>query len=67
MSVLEFKDNLLKKITIDRLAFQVISSLKTLDPPPKVDRDTMKRLLEFSPYQYRLERDLDLYIKPGVS
>jgi hypothetical protein len=62
-----FKDNLLKKITIDRFARQVISSLKVLDPPLKVDRDTMKRLLEFSPYQYRRERDLDLYIKSDVS
>ena len=64
---MSFKENLSKKITIDRLARQVINSLKVIDPPSKVDKDTMKRLLEYSPYQYRRERDLDLYVKPGVS
>lgn len=64
---MSFKDNLLKKITIDRFARQVINSLKPLDNTPGVDRESMKRLLEFSPYQYRRERDLDLHIKSDVS
>ncbi len=62
-----FKDNLKKKINIDKMALQVIGSLKPIDNTPKVDKDTMKQLLEFSFYTYRRERDLDLYIKPDES
>jgi len=59
-----FKDNLLKKISIDQTAAQVMASLKRVVDIPKIDKAAMQRLLEFSPYDtYRHERDLDLHIK----
>ena len=61
---MSFKDNLLKKITIDQAAAKVISSLKKTADISSIDKEAMKRLLELSPYDtYRRERDLDLYIK----
>jgi hypothetical protein len=57
-----FKENLLKKIELERLAGRVIASIGTGQVPPKIDRESMKLFLEMSPYKYRNERDLDLYI-----
>jgi len=59
-----FKDNLLKKISIDRNAAQVMASLKRVADIPKIDKAAMHRLLELSPYNTcRHERDLDLHLK----
>jgi hypothetical protein len=60
---MSFKADLLKKLTIDRLAAEVIGSLKPLETIPAVDKVAMKRLLEFGGYRHRRERDLDLYLK----
>jgi len=60
-----FKENLLKKIEIDRIADQVGRSMrpgKSSDSPVRIDLASMKSLLEMGPYQHRRERDLDLYI-----
>jgi len=56
-----FKENLLKKIEINRLADQVRASWKPMDPPGRIDKDAMKALLDMTPLTYRQERDLDLY------
>ncbi|MEJ2041278.1 MAG: hypothetical protein P8X55_20470, partial [Desulfosarcinaceae bacterium] len=59
---MSFKDNLLKKIKIDRLAEKVRHSLGApADSPRRVDRETMKTLLSMGPFRHQQERDLDLY------
>ncbi len=60
---MSFKENLLKKIKIDKLATEVIASIGPPDSSRKVDKDKMRRLLEMSPYTYKRERDLDLYLQ----
>ena len=60
---MSFKDNLLKKININRTAKKVISSIGPPDSERKTDKATMQRLLEMSPYSLHKKRDLDLYIK----
>ena len=63
---MSFKENLKTKIRIDRLAKQVGRSFRVVDGISKVDRDAAKQLLSFSPYRYRRERDLDLYVDTGA-
>ena len=60
---MSFKENLLKKIKIDRMSKLVLNSIGTPDSGKKIDKETMRELLEMSPYKFRQERDLDLYIK----
>ncbi|MGD2271756.1 MAG: hypothetical protein PVI06_15245 [Desulfobacterales bacterium] len=62
---MSFKENLLKKIEIDKLADEVFKSIGPPGSGRKIDKDAMKRLLEKSPYRYRRERDLDLFVQPG--
>ena len=58
-----FKKNLLKKIQINRLSRKVLQSIGPAESGLKFDKDVMRSLLEMGPYQYRKERDLDLYIE----
>jgi len=60
---MSFKDNLLKKININQLSGKVLASIGSAESGLKIDKDAMRSLLEMSPYQYRKERDLDLYIQ----
>jgi hypothetical protein len=60
---MSFKENLLKKIKIDRLAAKVISSIGPAESGGKVDKDAMRKMLEMSSYQYQKSRDLDLYVE----
>ena len=60
---MSFKENLLRKIEIDRLAARVIASCGTAQARRPVDKEAMRRLLEMSTYKYQRERDLDLYVK----
>jgi hypothetical protein len=60
---MSFKENLLTKIKIDKLANKVIASIGPAESGRKVDKDAMRGLLELSPYQYQKSRDLDLYIE----
>jgi hypothetical protein len=60
---MSFKENLLRKIELARLASQIIASMGTGPARHPVDKEAMRRLLELSSYQYRQERDLDLYAK----
>jgi hypothetical protein len=60
---MSFKDNLLKKIQIDKLADRVLSTIGPVDSGKKVDKQAMRKLLEMGPYETREERDLELYIK----
>ncbi len=60
---MSFKENLLKKIKIDRMSKIVLNSIGSIDSGKKIDKETMRELLEMGPYKFRQERDLDLYIK----
>jgi hypothetical protein len=60
---MSFKENLLSKLKIDRLAADVIDSLGPAESGRKVDKDAMRRLLEMSPYRHHKIRDLDLYVQ----
>ena len=60
---MSFKETLLTKIKIDKLAEKVIASIGPAESGRKVDKDAMRSLLELSPYQYQKTRDLDLYVE----
>jgi hypothetical protein len=60
---MSFKENLLAKIKIKRLAAKVIESIGPAESGRKVDKDAMRSLLNMSPYQYQKARDLDLYVE----
>lgn len=60
---MSFKENLLQKINIDKMAKQVIASIGPPESGRKVDKKTMRSLLEMASYTYRRKRDLDLYIE----
>ncbi len=64
---MSFKENLLKKIQIDKLAARVLSTIGPVDSEKKVDKKAMRKLLETGPYETREERDMELYIKKDVS
>ena len=60
---MSFKENLLQKINIDKMAKQVIASIGPPESGRKVDKKTMRSLLEMASYTYRKKRDLDLFIE----
>jgi t-SNARE complex subunit (syntaxin) len=60
---MSFKENLLKKIQIDKLVNHIISTIGPIDSNKKVDKQAMRSLVELGPYEMRKERDLELYIK----
>lgn len=59
---MSFKENLLKKIKIDKMIKIVLNSIGPPDSDCKLDKQTMRSLLEMGSYQFIQERDLDLYI-----
>jgi hypothetical protein len=61
---MSFKENLLNKIKIDRLAAKVMASMGPAESGRKVDKEAMRQLLEMSPYKHEKSRDLDLYVEP---
>lgn len=56
-----FRENLIKKMEIDRLAGQVRQSLAPTEGTQHIDADAMRTLLAMSRFQHLRERDLDLY------
>jgi hypothetical protein len=60
---MSFKDNLLQKINIDKMAKQVIASIGPPESGRKVDKKIMRSLLEMASYTHRKKRDLDLFIE----
>ena len=60
---MSFKENLLKKIKIDKMGQQVIASIGSVDSGRKIDKKIMRELLDQSDYTYKRKRDLDLYIE----
>lgn len=62
-----FKENLLQKIEIDRAILEVIRSMGPPGSGRRIERDTMRRLLEMGGYRHEQRRDLDLFFieEPG--
>jgi hypothetical protein len=60
---MSFKENLLKKIQINKLSRKVLQTIGPAESGLKIDKEAMRNLLEIGPYQYRKERDLDLYLE----
>ena len=58
-----FKENLLLKIEIDHLARKVTNSLGSGASGSKIDKDSMRRLLELAGYDHQRRRQMDLYRK----
>lgn len=63
---MSFKENLLKKIKIDKLTEKVLNSIGPPDSGRKVDKETMRKMLEMSTYQTRKERDLELFMQDNT-
>ena len=59
-----FKENLIKKIDIDRMARQVDDSMGTPDSGRRIDKALARRLFEEAGYQRLDKRDLELYLRP---
>lgn len=60
---MSFKENLLKKISIDKMARQVIASIGPIDSGRRIDKKIMRKLLDLTDYTFKRKRDLDLYIE----
>jgi len=58
-----FKENLLKKIEINRLTARIIRSIGPPGRGQKVDKEAMRRLLEIGGYTHRRVREMDFYLK----
>lgn len=58
---MSFKENLLKKIKIDKMTRVILNSILPSDSGRRIDKKTMRNLLEMGQYQLRHERDIDLY------
>jgi len=62
--IMRFKDNLLKKIKIDRLAGQIKLTLGPADSERRLDKTLMRQLLNLSPLKAEMVRDLEVYRFP---
>jgi hypothetical protein len=56
-----FKNNLLRKIKIDRLSGQIKLTLGAADSERRIDKALMRQLLLFSPLKPETVRDLEIY------
>ena len=60
---MSFRENLLKKIEINRLARQIRKTIAPAASDVRLDKDQMRKLLSMSSFELRRERDLNLYVK----
>lgn len=66
---MSLKENLRKKIMIDRLAKAVSQSIGPSGGPRKIDKENMRKLISFTPFVLEKRRDLELYfreLEPGL-
>ncbi len=61
---MSLKENLLRKKEIEKLARQVLASLKPTDFGVKLNRRAMRKMLTWAGYERRDRRDLELWIRP---
>lgn len=59
-----FKENLLKRITINDLVRTVDRTLGAGESGRKINKKAMKQLLEMSTFELHREREMDLYLRP---
>ena len=62
-----FKENLLKKIRIEALCSNVVDSIGAPDSGKKIERQAMRELLAMTDFTAQNERDLELYVRPGIA
>jgi len=62
-----FRENLLKKIAIDRLARRLTATIGPPDSGRRIDRDLARQLLGIAGYEQVRKRDLELYLVPSPS
>jgi hypothetical protein len=60
---MSFRENLLKKIEINRLTDQIRKTVAPASSEVRLDKDLMRKLLTLSSFEPRQERDLNLYVK----
>jgi hypothetical protein len=58
-----YKDNLLKKIEIDRLSRTIAKSIGPVESGKRIDRTVMKQLIAYFPWIRKEARDLELYLE----
>ena len=58
-----FKENLLNKIEIDKIAKKVLHSIGQIGSNRKIDKAAMKSLMEKSPYKFQKARDIEFFVK----
>jgi hypothetical protein len=58
-----YKDNLLKKIEIDRLSLSIAKSIGPVDSGKRIDKTVMKQLIAYFPWTRKEARDLELYLE----
>ncbi len=63
---MSFKEKLLDKIKVDKLAEKVRRSIGPSGGNQKIDKAAVKSLMEKSPYKFRKIRDLELFVKEGA-
>jgi hypothetical protein len=61
--LMSYKDNLLKKIEIDRLVRRIVGMIGTVDSGKRIDKTALGKLMAYFPWTRRQERDLELYLE----
>jgi hypothetical protein len=60
-----FKDNLLKKIEIDRLVRNIAAAIGPVESGKRIDKALLKQLMDYFPWHHREEREMALYVEDG--
>ena len=60
---MSFKENLLRKIEIERLVKRIQPMIGTVDSGKRIDKAVLGKLMAFFPWPHRQERDLELYLE----
>lgn len=60
---MSYKDNLLKKIEIDRLVRSIAGAIGPVESGKRIDKTHLAQLITFFPWSRRQERDLELFIE----
>ncbi len=64
---MSYKENLLKKIEINRLARVVADAIGPVESGKRIDKDVLGRLMTFFPWTRKQERDLMLFLEADGS
>ncbi len=64
---MSYKDNLLKKIEIDRLTRTIADAIGPVESGKRIDKTVLTQLMRFFPWRRLEERDLVLFLETGGS